>query len=1046
MSGISNWLAAQGFERYATAFENAEIDVATLELLTDDDLRELGVPLGPRRKILAARDTPSSADADRSSAGERRQITVMFVDLVGSTSLSTRIDPELMGELLSDYKAREDAAECAIRCAFQVRDRIKQILDPAGGPLQCRTGIATGLVVVGGTTGKGNAREESIAGEVLNLAARLQALAEPDGICVSARVREQVGQLFEFDFAGEHELRGFDSLVAAWRPVREAGHTNRYAATKGIKRTLVGRADELAMLAAQWAKVTQGDGRAALILGEAGIGKSRLIEEVRELVGETPHALASWQCSAFHQMKPLYPIIERITRASEISDDDDGPTRFGKLKVLLSAADMPESALPLFAGLLSIPEAAGYSMPDLTPAQRRSATIAAIGDWIRRIAEEKPLLLILEDAHWGDATTLEVINLLINGLSGVSIMALVTGRPEFAAPWSGRPKVTVIGLDRLNDRECEGIIREIVPRDEVAAGAIKQILEHSDGNPLFVEELSVAFARSGANDEQVVPETLQGSLMARLDQLGDAKRTAQLCAVLGRHFARPLLLQIYDGSSAVLDTNLSLLVANDVVHPLGRANEGRYQFKHALLRDAAYESLLMSQRRLLHERCGRQLEREFPEVVESEPELLAHHFRQAGLPSEAVDYLERAGDRASASAAYIEAIASYREALQQSTKLVEGGARDNLGPALSIIDGAQAATVREVYHRAESLGRTVNDLDARFKALWGLWYNANVGRDYSRASDFAEELVLLSEQSNDDSHVLEAIHCRWSSAMFRGECTTSIVDADRGTTLYRRDRHHRLSAVFGGHDPGVCAFGVAGSSRVTAGQFTAAMRNVTDAIALAEDLRHPHSTAHALMTSLSTAATTGAYDSVRKWGEALAAVAETFNFPPQRAVAAFFLEWTRAQTGDLDLERLRSSFNTVVTIGPLTLVYIALYAEELLKAGQTEEALSIIDHFVGALKFSFGFFLPEIYRVRGECLAALGRSDEAIDQLQSAGDLAAEQGSELFALRAAVARARHCKSPEARASAIEAVKSSLAAIDTTDWPELEAAREMVIAN
>jgi class 3 adenylate cyclase/tetratricopeptide (TPR) repeat protein len=1081
MSGISEWLTAQGLERYRQAFEDAEIDVATLALLTDDDLRDMGLPLGPRRKILSLLDTAVSADSsDAVATGERRQITVMFVDLVGSTNLSTRVDPEVMGDLLASYKAavteevvtaggtvakylgdgvlayfgwpkaREDAAECAIHCAFRIRDRIKQIRNPAGEPLQCRTGIAAGLAVVGGTTGSGNAREDAVAGEVLNLAARLQSLADPDGICVSARVHELVGQLFEFESAGEHRLRGFDGPIAAWRPMRVAADINRFTAKRAIKRAFIGRDGELRSLIHRWSEVVEGDGRAVLILGEAGIGKSRLLQELHGRVSASPHAFVCWQCSAFHQTKPLYPIIERIARAAEINDSDDPAARLAKLKILLTTAEMPvDSALPLFAALLSLPPEAGYAMPDLTPTQRRSATIAAISDWIRRIAEDKPLLLNLEDAHWADATTLEVMTLLINAIGGLPLLAVITGRPEFAPPWSGRAKVSTIALDRLSDRECEGLVREIIDSNHIQQSMIETILAHSDGNPLYVEELSAAVLGSGAT-EQIVPDTLQSSLMARLDQLGEAKRTAQLCAVLGRRFARPLLLQIYDGNSAVLDTNLSLLVANDVLHPLGRVLEGRYQFKHALLRDAAYESLLLTERRRLHERCGRQLEQNFPEVVESEPELLAFHFRQAGFACEAADYFEHAGDRASGTVAFIEAIANYRDALSETGKLGEGADRDRrelgillkLGPALSIIDGAQCSSVREVYRRAEVLGRRVRDLDGRFKAVWGLWYNANVGRDYSTAIDFADHLVALSEESHDDAHVLEALHCRWSSALFRGECTTTIRDSERGVQLYRRDRHHRLAAIFGGHDPGVCAGACCGQAQMAAGHIDAGMRTILDSITLAEALHHPQSMAHALMCALNAAVTARDYDNLRSWGGRLSALAETYNFPPQRAVAAFYLEWCEAQSGDADLDRLRSKFDAVVALGPFTLLYTALLAEELLKAGRAEDGLSAIDELVATLKSSFGFWLPEVHRVRGECLAALGRQDESEDELRKAYKLAEEQGSKLFALRAAIALARCCADSNGKNSAMADIERSLAAIGDSDSPEIAAARSM----
>ena len=783
-----------------------------------------------------------------------------------------------------------------------------------------------------------------------------------------------------------------------------------------------------------------------LVRGEAGIGKSRLLEEFHAAAATTAHSSVGWQCSAFHQTKPLYPVIERISQAADIADSDDAPTRLGKLRILLTAAEMEvESALPLFAELLSLPPEAGYSAPDFTPAQRRSATIAAIGDWVRRVTRHEPLLLTLEDAHWADATTLELMSLLVSGIGGIALMAVITARPEFAAPCTDG--VSTIELDRLNDHECEGLIREIIASDEVQPVMIESILAHSDGNPLYVEELSAAVLGPGSVEGQVVPHTLQGSLMARLDQLGGAKRTAQLCAVLGRRFARPLLAEVFEGAPDALDTNLSLLVANDVLHPLGRAAEGRYQFKHALLRDAAYESLLLTERRRLHEKCGRQLEENFSEVVDSEPELLAFHFGQAGLALEAADYLERAGDRSSGSAAYIEAIASYREALRQTAKLGEDEARDGrelgillkLGPALSIIDGAQCSSVREVYQSAEILGRGVGDLDGTFKAVWGLWYNANVGRDYATASEFADQLVTLSEQSRDDAHVLEALHCRWSSALFRGEFQTTIADSKRGKALYRRDRHHRLAAIFGGHDPGVCAGGCGGPAQIVAGQLDAGIRTILDCISLAEALDHPHSMAHALMCGLNAAVAARDYDNVQDWGSRLSSVADTYNFPPQRAVAGFFLEWRKAQRGDVDLDHLRAKFNAVIALGPFTLMYTALFAEDLLKAGKADAALAVIDEL--ALKSSFGFWLPEVYRVRGECLAALGRHDEAVTELLRASDVAAKQGAELLGLRAAVALARHCRGDAERASAIAAIERSLAAIGESDWPEICAARD-----
>jgi len=1055
MTELKAWLATLDLERYAAAFEAAEVDLGTLPHLTEDDLKEIGLPLGPRRRILAAREevakTPTHA-AGSTAAGtpespvtspERRQITVMFVDLVGSTRLSVQVDPEVLADLLKSYKdtvareidsaggkvakylgdgvlayfgwphAREDAAECSVRCGFQVIDQVRHLRGPDGDTLKCRIGIATGLVVVGGEAGEGTAREDAIAGEAPNLAARLQALAPADAMVISENTHRQTGQLFECDALGEQTLSGFSTPVRAWRPLRPAVHTSRFRAAHAVRTSFIGREDELSLLTNRWRTACEGTGRAVLILGEAGMGKSRLAEALLDRVRDEPHDFVTWQCSPYHQTKALYPVVEYLTLAAGIVDGDASAVRLQKLTVLLNATRMSlDDALPLFAQLLAIPLDAGYAPSALSPNQLRTATIAALSEWVRRMAELKPLLLLIEDVHWIDATTLELVSKLTDAIGDVPLLAVVTGRPDFVSPWNGRANVSILGLDRLNNRDCEGLVRELAGAAAPQAGMVREIVSRSDGNPLFLEELSAAVFEAGGGRD-AVPDSLQSSLMARLDPLGDAKKTAQICSVLGRRFARPLLTQVAALAPSMLDENLALLVGHDIIRPVGASDDGRYEFKHALVRDAAYESLLLSQRRRLHEACGRHLEQSFPDVARSEPELLAQHFSLAGLANEASSYAEQAGDRAAMACAFVEAIASYQTALEQNELLVIGPERDRrtlglllkLGPAIGLIHGGQDPGLREVYHRAEALSRTADDRDALFKAVWGLWYNANLARDLDNAAEFAQQLVAISEQSGDEVHELEALHCRWSSALFRGDYARCAADAQRGTELYNKDRHHRLGLIFGGHDPGVCALGCSALPKALGGDIEGALASVKAAGELAESLEDPRSMAHAAEQGLIVSTVCQEPALLRPYAERMLALGRKYNLPPQQAMGAYHLAWLEAEVGDRTkgLGQMMALYDQVTKIGPITLLYKVMYVEQLLRAGRAEDALTKADKAVAELRFpDMGLCLPELFRLRGDCLAALGRVEEATSELLRAEAMAKRDGAALFRLRAAV--------------------------------------------
>jgi tetratricopeptide (TPR) repeat protein len=509
-------------------------------------------------------------------------------------------------------------------------------------------------------------------------------------------------------------------------------------------------------------------------------------------------------------------------------------------------------------------------------------------------------------------------------------------------------------------------------------------------------------------------------------------------------------MHVADLAPAALDANLSMLVASDIIRPLGGAGEGRYEFKHALVRDAAYESLLLAQRRRLHEACGRQIERSFPEAARAEPELLAQHFRLAGLPREASAYAEQAGDRAATAHAMVEAFSSYEDALRQAELLPESPERDRhilalllkLGPALVVVKGIQNPELKAIYHRAESLSRAVGDADALFKSVWGLWFNTNVAGELDKAAAFAQELVVISSQSDDDGHKLEALHCRWSSGLFAGDCVATRQDSEHGIELYDRERHHRLGLIFGGHDPGVCAFGARAIALAYSGDVEGGLASLSEGIALAEALGHPHSLGHAMVQGL-TLTNIAPADRISDYAKRLLELGRKFNVPPQEATAAYHLGWVAAELGDRSggLEQMAALYDRVTATGPNIRLFKIMYVDQLLKADRVDEALAFADRALAEQRVpDRGIGLPELYRLRGDCLTALGRREEAIAELWRAESLARRDGAWIPALRAAVGL---CRAEPGMASR-QALETALAAFPAgASGPDLVAAHAML---
>lgn len=1056
MSDLRDWLRSNNLEQYAEAFEANDIDLDILPELSEHDLEKLGLSLGNRRRLLkaiAAEAAPArpvvaepaqSAPAEAAESGdaERRQVTVLFADMVGSTALSAKVDPELLGGVIRRYqdatagaigryggfvakfmgdgvlayfgfpRAFEDAAERAVRAALGILAEVGDIELPDGTRVQARIGIATGLVVIGEIIGTGSAQERTIVGETPNLAARLQALAGPDRILVSESTQRLLGGLFQLTHTGEHELKGFSRPVPVWQVCGEAVIESRFAAIRtGESLPLIGRAHEMGLMRQRWQLARQGEGQIVTVTGEAGIGKSRAVEALQQELATEPHVRVNLQCSPYHSDSMLYPVVQYLNRALRLAPTDAPDVRIEKLRAWLAARSIRDtSAVALLAGLLSIPmaEAAPVS---LTPAQRKAATLALIVDLLVRIGDGDPVLVALEDAHWIDATTLEMMMRLTDSIGQARLLAVVTARPDFAPPWLSRPHATLVTLGRLGRPECAQVVAGVAAAHGLSTSAVAAIVAKTDGVPLFIEELTRSVMET-AGEEGSVPATLKDSLMARLDRLGGAREVAQIAAVIGRQFTFSLLDAVASKNAGELEATLAKLVAAGIVFPEERGLERSFSFKHALVRDAAYESLLLMRRREWHQRVACALEQNFGEITAQEPELLAHHFGEAGLLPQACDYRMRAGDQAVGRSAYTEAIAHFSAGLRRAEAMPppDGMRRQlefslKLGSASVVAHGLQSVEAEQAYVRASEIGEKLDDGPKSFQAKWGLWINANLRRKTALARERASELLTLAQHSGDQELLLEAYHCQLSTALFRGDVSDVLEGGRHAIALYDMARHRHLAHAFGGHDPAVCAHAQCGNACQLSGDGLRARHHFGQAIEIAEMLDHPNSLAHGLH-NVGIGHQLGcdreaAFDAAHR----AAGLAEKFGLLPWRASSLVLVGWANATgSGAADAVRLIDAEIAAATaVGPLPQYYLGVAAEVLLAAGRSADALAHLDRAIALIdQPGIGNYLPEIYRLRALCLLALDRrsKEEARSALVTAVEIAKRQGATMLERRA----------------------------------------------
>jgi class 3 adenylate cyclase/predicted ATPase len=862
---IDGWLRGIGLEQHAQTFRDNAIDHDVLRDLTDDHLRELGLPLGARLKLLRAvaalttSEQPSVSSEIKPTASqtgaERRHLTVMFCDLVGSTALSARLDPEDMREIIGAYhrscveqitkaggfvakymgdgvlayfgypQAHEHDAERAVLAGLALVGAVPLLKTTSGTPLQVRVGIATGLVVVGDLIGSGEAQERGVVGDTPNLAARLQALAEPNMVVIAEGTRRLLGNLFELEDLGAKDLKGIAGAVRAWAALRASSAEGRFEAlhTTGLT-ALVGREEELELLLRRWSRAKSGEGQVVLLSGEAGIGKSRLTAALLDrLSGEAPTRLRYF-CSPQHTDSALYPIIGQMERAAGLVRDDLPLAKLEKLDAVLARTSTSIEDAALFAEMLSLPNDDRHPALDLPPQQRRERTFDALTAQMEALACQNPVLMIFEDAHWSDPTSLELLGRVVQRIANSRALLIVTFRPEFEAPWVGESHVTSLTLNRLGDREATSIVAGLVRSKELPPDVMAEIVERSDGIPLFVEEMTKAMLEAegaGAAEHLIavvpspvlsVPPSLHASLMARLDRLGSAKEAAQIGAVIGREFSHALFAAVARKSEAQLDSALERLIQAGLLSRQGAAPNATYLFKHALVQDAAYGTLLREQRRGLHARIFEALESQFADIAENQPELLAHHSTKAGLIERAAVLWSRAGERSLARSALAEAVAQLSRAIDQIASLPATPAlraeQIRLQVALItpffhlkgyIAPETKAAAERAhlLIEEAEALGEPPDDPLLLFSVLYSFW-NANVlAFNGDAIRELGAQFLALAERRAAPALRMIGHRLLGSALIFTGDIAEGRAHLDRGIALYDSAAHRSLATRFG---------------------------------------------------------------------------------------------------------------------------------------------------------------------------------------------------------------------------------------------------------
>jgi class 3 adenylate cyclase/tetratricopeptide (TPR) repeat protein len=1075
---VSDWLRSHGFQRYEADFIANAIDSDVLPELTEDDLEKLGIPLGDRKRLIRAiRATLAYSHAapvanevakrprgeqPRKPDAERRHLTVMICDLVGSTALSARLDPEDMravtdayhaacARIVSSYDgflaefrgdgilayfgyphAHEDDAERAVRASLDIVAAVAQLDTPAKEPLAVRIGIATGLVVIGDLSGEGALREHAVVGQTPNIAGRLQGLAQPGTIVVAASTRRLLGDLFQLRDLGRHEVKGIAEPVAAWAVEGLSGSESRFDAAHAGLADLAGRERELNFLLERQGLAWAGKGQFVLISGEPGIGKSRLMAAVAERIAGARHTRLRYQCSPYHANSALRPFIIQLERAAGFKADDPPEQRLVKLEALLDR-DAPgiRATAPLFAALLSIPTGERYPPLSLSPVQQRRRTLAALLDLFESLARKQPILLLFEDAQWADATSLELLDLTIERARALPVLALLTFRHDFEAPWVGRSNVAPLTLKRLEQHDVESVIARVTGGRALPGEVMKQIVAKTDGNPLFVEELTKAVLEAGILVEDTegyrldgplpplaIPATLQDSLMARLDRLAEVKEIAQVGAAIGREFAYPLVRALVARDDPALRHALVQLEQAELVFRRGEPPDAVYSFKHALVRDAAYETLLKSRRHQLHAQIARVLEEKFVDTVASEPETVAHHFTQAGLADPAIDYWLKAGSLALSRSANAEAAKHLKQGIEL---IAQAGSPTRarkeldlylaLGPAMVATDGYATPETRRVFSHARDLLGDGGTPKEQMTVLWGAYLAHGMQAEHDAAHEAARQFLALA-----DRHQHPAVSAlanrfmgqtlymmgKFADARLHLERTLALCAANQETIVaYRRFGIDDQTGALSHLASTLLMLGYPEQSAAAAGQAVARARGLGLVFTIATTLSHA-----AMLGILS------GNDELAAYAHEATACSVEHGLPDPEYWARFsqgalLAQGRQAQRGIALMREAMAAGESNANRSRRTF-YLGHVASAHAGQGEFQAGLAVLDQAFEIMDTANErFFEAELHRLRGTMLSALGDKNAAEAALRRALTTAGHQDARWWELRAATTLARH---------------------------------------
>ena len=1076
---IDGWLRGIGLEQYAQTFRDNAIDADVLRDLTDEHLRELGLPLGARLKLLRAvaalstGQTPVSPEittpAPRTDA-ERRQVTVMFSDLVGSTALSARMDPEDLREVIAAYQkcvtetvrrfdgfvakymgdgvliyfgypqAHEDDAERAVRAGLELVGSVSAL--KLNAPLQTRIGIATGLVVVGDLIGSGEAQERGIVGETPNLAARLQALAEPNTVVIADGTRQLLGNLFELQDLGARELKGITGPVRVWAALRGSSAEGRFEALHTADLTaLVGRDEEVELLMRRWARAKTGEGHVALVSGEAGIGKSRLTAALLERLATEPHTRLRYFCSPQHTDSAFYPIISQMERAAGLAHDDTPQAKLDKIDAVLAQNSTSKQDAALFAEMLSLPNDGRYPALDLVPQQHRQKTLEALTSQLAGLASQHPVLMVFEDAHWIDPTSLEVLNRTVDRIKTLPVLLIVTLRPEFKAPWVEQSHVTSVTLNRLGKSAAVAIIVGLVGNKDLPADVMTEIVERSDGIPLFVEEMTKAVLEVESEDAArrtvaavpspalAVPASLHASLMARLDRLGPAKEVAQIGAAIGREFSHALLAGAVRKPEAELGSALDRLIAAGLLFRQGVPPQASYLFKHALVQDAAYGTLLREPRRALHTRIAETLESQFAEITEGRPEILARHCTEAGLVEKAAGLWGKAGQQSVARSALIEGVAQLGKALGQiatlpTTPLLrreEIKLQVALASALFHVKGYTSPETIAAFERADALIEQADALgehpegeDAllRFSVMYGQWTGNFSAGNFARAAEHAKQCLALAEKQTRSAPLLVANRLMGGTLLISGQFQAARLHLDRAITLYAPEEHRSLATRFG-QDIGVATLVYRSLVLCHLGYPERARVDVDEAVKGARDLGQAGTLVYAVGVGTLSEIHCGRFRLAEARVEELFALSEKYGLPFWRGFGELLRGciFVATDRGDQATQLIGSGLS-VLAATRMTLFSpfgLTCLARAHAACGRVAEAQNALSKALDAVSnTNERWDEAEIHRTAGELAASRPHADPEMTEshFQQSLAIARRQEAKSFELRAAASLAR----------------------------------------